>query len=665
MNSDAFSLRSDYTAAVARTAEAAGAYYDGDAVLMDDHDYDTLLRRIEATEAVNPDWVEGMSVIDQVAAGGASGGDVTHVEPMLSLDNAMYGTGELDAWFDRSADLVGRVDGYAVEPKLDGLAASLTYVDGRLVLIATRGDGRTGEDVTGRARHAAGIPSTLSEPLSLEVRGELVMTDEDFEAANNLRLAHGDTPFVNPRNGTAGAVRALHKAYKTPLSFGAYSAHRCEMSDGSHVDAMGRLADLGFTTARTLCGRSQQVFATPEEAAAEVAAIGEARAGMGVGIDGAVIKFDAGSNRNAAGSTSKAPRWAIAYKYAADTRLTRLNAITIQVGRTAKLTPVAELEPVFVGGAMVSRATLSNPGQVAAKGLRVGDMVWVRRAGDVIPEITGFSAEHRSEDSVDWESPVECPRCSSAIDKSSLNWRCAARCTGVEQLVYFCSRKAMDIEGLSQERLAVLLEAGLVTDAADLYSLDPAALAELPRMGAKSAANLVAEINASRSQPLDRLLTALGIDALGTSLSRRIAKQFQDLASVQAAGVDAIAGVDGLGPVRAKAVVDGLAGHADLLARLVAVGLRTDAEAVAVVEVADNPIAGKKVCVSGSVPGLTRDQAKVAVESLGGTSVGSVSKNTGLLVAGDGAGSKLAKAESLGVEVMDAADFAALLAAAA
>ncbi len=661
----AFATQELYNDAVASAGQAADAYYNGDSLTMDDHEYDLLLRSITATAAVNPSWVVDVSLTDQVAAGRATGGDVVHVEPMLSLDNAMYGTDELVNWFTRSAGLVDTVEGYAVEPKLDGLAASVTYVDGKLTLIATRGDGRTGEDITSRAAHATGIPVVLPEPLSIEVRGEIVMTDSDFAEANETRLAHGDAAFVNPRNGTAGAVRALHKEYTLPLSFGAYSVHQHDMADGSHVASMLALEGLGFTTARSLCGRQQATFATPGEATAEVEALGSERSTCGVGIDGAVVKFDSGANRAAAGTTSKAPRWAVAYKYAADTRLTRLNAISIQVGRTGALTPVAELEPVFVGGVTVTRATISNPGQVTAKDIRVGDMVWVRRAGDVIPEITGASMEHRSEDSKPWEAPTACPDCGSGINTSSKRWRCDVPCADpVKRFQHFCSRKAMDIEGLSEERISRIVAAALVVDVADLYTLSESDLAALPRMGTKSAGNLIAEIEKSKAQPLDRVLTSLGILWLGTSLGRRIATAFGTLDAVRNAGLDEIASVEGIGSVRGKTIVDGLEINSDLLDRLVEAGINTEAEVVERVEVDENPITGKKVCVSGSVPGMTRAEAKVAVERLGGTATGSVSKNTDVLVAGDGAGSKLAKAESLGVVVMEAADFAALLEAA-
>ena len=646
--------KTEYLTALEALKEAANAYYHGSDMVMTDQDYDKLFREVVAYETTN-----GLSseITSQVAAGTSSdGADVTHKTPMLSLDNAMAGTNELADWFERLGDDSGLV----VEPKLDGLALSLTYEAGKLVMVATRGDGRVGEDVTERARGAAGIPDNLGVDLDIEIRGEIVLTETDLEAANELREANGDRPFANARNGAAGALRgATGREYRIPLSFGAYGVVGGDYK--THNEAMEAVAGLGVQTARAMCGMDVEEYDGLDAVQDAIDALEEKRfESLPVAIDGAVIKVNDVAKHGVMGSTSKAPRWAVAYKYAAQEVATTLVDIVIQVGRTGVLTPVAIVAPVEVAGVVVERATCSNPSQVAAKGLRVGGQVILRRAGDVIPELVAPLRDETYDGLQDWEAPTVCPTCAGPIDKSSLRWRCESRgaCAAGRHIQYFASRKAYDIEGLSEKRIEQMLDAGLIVDAADLFTLTAASIANLDRMGVKSAENLISEIEKAKGQPLDRLLVSLGIETLGTSFSRRIVAKYPTLDEVLALSVEELAHIDGIGPNRAAEIHSGFSAKTELIEKLVSAGVRTDANSVAVVS--DSPLSGKKVCVSGSVPGMTRDEAKIAVERLGGVAVGSVSKNTDVLVAGEGAGSKLAKAESLGVRVMEAEEFATL-----
>jgi DNA ligase (NAD+) len=640
-----------YQAAVALARAAAFAYYTGTGLVCDDTSYDTLIREIAAVEQQHPDWVDGTSVAGTVAAGAVTGGDVVHTTALLSLDNAMDDA-ELAAWYDRLVGILdGREPALCIEPKLDGLAVAARYEHGRLTQVATRGDGRRGEDVTSRAVNVTGLPAQLTSPANVEIRGEIYMSDTDFAAANVLREAAGKTPLVNPRNGAAGALR--NAEVRLPLSFAAYD----RVGAARHDTAMAELRTLGIVTARDACGLPEGHVDTIEQVRAEIASFAARRADLGFAIDGAVVKVADTTDRDAAGVTAKAPRWAIAYKYPADTRLTTLTDIQIQVGRTGVLTPVAVLEPVFVGGATVTAASLANPGEVQRKDLRIGDKVWVRRAGEVIPEVTGPNLDERPDHLTRWEPPTSCPRCNGPIDTTSRRWRCAGHsCGAPEAVVYAASRKALDIDGLGPELVARLVADGLIVDHADLFSLTAAQLEQLDRVGERTASTLIDRIDAARRQPLERHLVALGIDAVGTRLSGRLAARFGSLESICAATVDELAAVDGIGPQRAAGIVADLAELGPVIAKLHAAGCTVTADAAGTAP-AVGPLSDKVVVVTGKVPNMTRDEAEQAAARLGATVASSVSAKTDLLIAGDGAGSKRAKAERLGVTVIDADEF--------
>lgn len=672
----------DYAAAIAEIRSAAGAYYNGSDLLMDDATYDALMARVTATEAAHPDWKRDESPTGEVAAGVGAGGDIVHSAPMLGLDN-VFDEDTLRKW---AARLDRRLDrpagGYTVEPKIDGLAIAAWYVDGRLTRVATRGDGRAGEDVTNQARRAAGLPERLGEPLTLEVRGEVFMTDTDFADANTMRTGQGEPAFAHPRSAAAGTLRAENRAYDAPLSFLAYSVHGLDAATGGpmrHSAAMAAIQRLGVaTTASSKAGMA--VCATIEEVLAAVEAIRTIRGDLGFGVDGAVIKADDPADREVAGSSSRAPRWGIAFKFPADTRTTTLLSIDVQVGRTGVITPVAVLAAVQVSGVTVTAATLHNFDDLVRRNVRAGDTVFVRRAGDVIPEITGAKLDDRPADSVPFAPPSHCPRCGGEIDRSQKRWRCTQGriCGAREALAYYATRDAMDIEGLGDKILDMLVAAGLVTDPADLYDLDAATLSTLDRMGEVSARKLVSNIEESKSRPLARVLTGLGVRMTGRSMSRRLARHFGTMQALLDASVEDLQQVEGVGPERAVTIAAELVELAPVITKLAARGVNTvEPDSAGPAVSADGAVAaagaplplrkpdGKamKVVVTGAVPGLTRNEGNEAVERLGGASSGSVSKNTDLVVVGEGAGSKADKAASLGVPTMPADRFAALLAA--
>lgn len=660
--------KAGYDAAIDRLEEAARQYYDGDTLVMDDGEYDELVALVRAAEEVHPDWVRS-GVTGAVAAGVSRGGDVAHSAPMLSLDNA-YDDAELAAWHERLVKVTGQTDAVlCVEPKLDGLALAARYRRGVLEKVITRGDGQTGEDVTARARGAAGLPERLGVELDIEVRGECVMTSAQFDVANTERVASGKTAFANPRNAVAGSIRNQSATTTAPMTFCAYGIHAlagaeaavAEIESAGHTAAMAWLESHGVNTAIAM-GRAfgAGVHADLAAAAAACGTIAANRASLDCGIDGAVVKADAPAVRSEAGATGKAPRWAVARKFPPDTKLTRLVEIECSVGRTGALTVRAVLEPVAVGGVVIRYCTLSNPSEIARKDLRVGDMVWVRRAGEVIPEITGVHAEARAADAAVWAAPTDCPRCASALDRTQKVWRCprGRSCGLAEAIEYAMSRDALDVEGMGAKLVTQLVDAGLVEDLADVFSLTADDLAGLERMGETSAAKVAAQLEGAKAQPLSRVLTALGVRLTGRRMCRRIAAHFGSMDALRGATIDELASIEGIGEVRAESILAELAELADVIERLAAAGLRMDEPAVE--RTTTGPLEGKRVCVTGSVPGLNRDEAHALVERLGGTVVSGVTKKTDLLVQGDGGGSKAKKAAELGVAVMAAEELVAL-----
>ena len=667
----------------ARIEEANYRYYVLDAPTLPDAEYDRLYRELEALEASHPELRTPDSPTRRV--GGKpleSFAPVRHRVPMLSIrtetNNEPEGALAFDARMRRELGL-GDQDSpieYACELKFDGLAISLRYEDGVLVQAATRGDGETGEDVTQNVRTIRDIPLRLrteAPPPVLEVRGEAYMSRPDFERYNARQRAEGGTPLVNPRNGAAGSIRQLDPALaaKRPLSFFAYGLGDTPgwARPATHSAAMDALAELGLPV------NGERAVKWGGSGLAEYhRGIGERRDQLPFDIDGVVYKVNRFDLQERLGFVSREPRWAIAHKYPAQEEMTELLAIDINVGRTGALTPVARLKPVFVGGVTVSNATLHNQDEIDRKDVRVGDWVIVRRAGDVIPEVVAVVRERRPSPEppqyVILEHHPTCPVCGSHVVREE--GEAVARCTGglycaaqrKQALLHFAGRRAMDIEGLGEKLVDQLVEGDWVRTPADLY--DPARvslerLAGLERMADKSAANLLAAIDASRRTTLGRFIFALGIRNVGESTARDLAQHLGRLDALLEADVERLMRVPDVGPVVARSIVDFFAEphNREVIAALRRGGVSwPEHEGV---RLAQGPLTGKTLVLTGTLPTLSRDQAKALIEAAGGKAAGSVSKKTDFVVAGAEAGSKLDKARELGLAVLDEAGLLALL----
>ncbi|MGV9267955.1 NAD-dependent DNA ligase LigA [Kitasatospora sp. NPDC003701] len=667
-----------YADAVSTAVRAAAAYYADGATPLGDDEYDALVRAIEAYEREHPQEVLPDSPTGKVA-GGAAVGDVPHSVPMLSLDN-VFSAAELEAWAEGLERRLGRpVTGWCVEPKLDGLAIAARYRAGRLTQVLTRGDGLAGEDITHAADAVLGLPARLAEPLDIELRGEVLLTQEQFDHANAVRTEHGATPFAHPRSGAAGTLRAKDRAYRVELTFFAYGA--IGLPGLGHGDLLDRLAALGANTAATTAAHPQRC-ATIAEVGQRVDEIAALRAALPFGIDGVVVKADSAADQEQAGSGSRAPRWAIARKLQAQHKVTRLLGVEWNVGRTGIIAPRAVLEPVVIDGVTVTYATLHNPADIERRGLMIGDQVFVYRAGDVIPRVEAPLVDERTGAEQLIAFPEACPRCGDAIDTSEQRWRCVRgrACQAVASIIYAAGRDQLDVEGLGGTRAVQLVEAGLVGDLADLFTLTKEQLLTLERMGDTSADNLLAAIGTARTQPLNRVFCALGIRGTGRTMSRRIAAHFGSMAAIRAADAEALAGVDGIGAEKATVIVAELAEVATLLDRLAALGVGTavtvptapaasadgTGEQAEAAGAAAGPLAGESVVVTGAMTGplaeLSRNAVNELIERAGGKASSSVSKRTTLLVAGEKAGSKRAKAEELGIRILTPEEFATLVA---
>jgi DNA ligase (NAD+) len=645
-------------------------YYVLDDPLITDAEYDRLFRELQAIESEHPELRTPDSPTQRVgAAPAAEFMPATHRQPMLSLNNA-FDDAELEA-FDRRIREALEVDtvDYAVEPKFDGLAISLVYENGVFTCGATRGDGYTGEDVTANLRTVRSIPLQLpaGAPKTLEVRGEVLMLRADFESLNRRQQELGNKLFANPRNAAAGSLRQLDSRITAgrKLTFYAYGV--------GEVEGMG----LPEKHKQVIDFIKQNRFLVAPECAVVSGVsglmdyyrrIGAVRSELPYDIDGVVYKVNSLEAQRQLGFVSRAPRFAVAHKFPAEEATSLVLGIDIQVGRTGALTPVARLQPVFVGGVNVTNATLHNEDEVRRKDVHVGDTVVVRRAGDVIPEVVRVAAPgaRRAEDR--FEMPTRCPVCESAVVRS--DGEAIARCSGglycsaqrKQALLHFASRRAMDIEGLGDRLVDQLVDLELVRTPADLYDkLDETKLAGLDRMAEKSAANIMAAIHKSRETTLPRLIYALGIRNVGETTARDLALHFGTLEAVAEAGVEALQQVADVGPVVAESVAQFFAEphNREVISGLQAAGIHY--EAVVPRPAASGAAAGRSFVLTGTLPNLTRDDAKAQIEAAGGKVSGSVSKKTDFVVAGADAGSKLEKAQALGVKVIDEQELLALL----
>jgi DNA ligase (NAD+) len=650
-------------------------YHELDAPEIPDADYDALVRQLNELEALHPSLATPDSPTQTVGGPrSATFAPVEHRVPMMSLDNAMD-RDELLAWGQRLERRLGELEGpdlppaaFVCELKIDGVAISITYENGVFAQAATRGDGRVGEDVTENVRTLAQVPERLADdaPALLEVRGEVYMPVAVFDELNRRQDEAGLRRYVNPRNTAAGSLRQKDASITASRDLAVWCYQLGAVEGGPtferHTDTLDYIASLGLPVNPEI-----RVKSGLDEVEAFCLDWQAHRHDLDYEIDGVVVKVDDLARREALGYTSKAPRWAIAYKFPPEERTTRLNDIQVSIGRTGKATPFAVLEPVFVGGSTVGLATLHNEIQVEAKDVRPGDTVIVRKAGDVIPEVVGPVLSERPRGLRRWTFPSACPRCGGPLVRLDgeghhfcTNLDCPAQRTG--SIEHFASRGAMDIEGLGEQRVHLFAELGLLGDIGDLYTLDFDRIRELEGFGATSVDNLRAAIDESRDRPLANLLVGLNIRHLGPTGARALASSLGHLDSIEAASVDELAAVEGIGPTIAQSVHEFFQSDRNraVIAKLRAAGLNLEGpEAPALPPVLD----GKSIVVTGTLAGYTRDEAELAITSRGGKSPGSVSKKTDAVVVGEGPGaSKLNKATELGIPILDEAGFERLLA---
>lgn len=650
-------------------------YYVEDAPIISDAQYDALMRELETLEQAHPQWSSPDSPTQRVGSAPATSfASVRHALPMLSLGNA-FDAEEIHAFDKRVSDTLmaagllaeGAQVEYTGEYKFDGAAISLRYEQGRLVQAATRGDGQVGEDVTHNVRTMRSIPLVLASdcPDVLEVRGEVLMYRADFEALNAAQQARREKIFVNPRNAAAGSLRQLDPRItaQRPLRFMAYGWGEWQgapvpETQAAVLDALRKMG-LPVNTDRRVVHGAQGLLDFYAKAEAK-------RNQLPFEIDGVVFKVNALSAQQVLGFVARAPRFAIAHKFAAQEEMTQLLDIEVQVGRTGAITPVARLKPVFVGGVTVTNATLHNEDEIKRKDVRIGDTVIVRRAGDVIPEVVGAVADLRGPDTSEFVMPTRCPVCDSAIVR--LEGEAISRCTGglycsaqrKQSLLHAAGRKALDIEGLGERLVEQLVDSGRITSLADLFTLRVEELLSYERMGRKSAENLIAALEKARRPNLGRLLFALGIRHVGETTARDLARRFGVIEAVMSADEEALLTVPDVGPAVADSVSRFFAEphNREIVSKLLAAGVEPQTEAA---PQGGQALAGKTFVLTGTLPTLSRDEATRRILAVGGKVSGSVSGKTAYVVAGEEAGSKLVKAEQLGVAILDEAGLLALL----
>ena len=639
-------------------------YHIEDSPEIPDAEYDALYKELETLESENPELVTPDSPTQRVGAEPLEGFEkVRHAVPMLSLSNARKPE-DLHEWDARVRRLLGEGETprYVTELKIDGLAISLRYENGRLARGATRGNGTVGEDVTANLRTIRSIPRNLSDgaPEVLEPRGEVYMSLEEFEKLNRRQEEEGKPPFANPRNAAAGSIRQLDSGItaRRPLTVFLYGVGEGYENYESHSEALAALASYGLRV------NPHEMHDSIDSVVEECRRWAEKRDEVGYQVDGVVVKVDSREQQETLGSVQKAPRWAIAYKFEPLAGRTKLEEVFVHVGRTGALTPQAVLAPVNVGGVTISRATLHNEDYIKEKGILVGDTVVIERAGDVIPQVVRPVAEERNGDEREFEMPADCPVCGEPVSRPEgeavtrcVNARCPAQ--AVEHLIHWCSKSAMDIDGLGEKLVTRLFDLGLIKDAADIYTLKAEQLVPLEGFGEKSAENLIRAIKRSQEQPFDRVLYSLGIRHVGAVTAQLIAGRFGGEDLMSGVETESLTEIDGVGEVVARAVIEyfALEDNRALIERLMKLGLDFGSVETGA---AEGPLAGKRVVVTGT---LSRPRSYFVgrLEEAGGTFTSSVSKNTDYVLAGEEAGSKLDRAREIGVPVLDEAGFEELL----
>ncbi len=634
------------------------AYYDKDAPTISDFEYDAMMRRLEILEEEHPETITPDSPTQHVGGHRSEKFSPVHHEVPLESLSDVFSYDELRDFIRKTNEALGGTPVYTVEPKIDGLSMALEYRNGVFWQGATRGDGTTGEDVTENLRVLRNIPLKLENaPERLIVRGEVYMAREVFLEHNRRREIECETLLANPRNAAAGSMRQLDPKVTKERKLDII-VFNVQLTSGeqpkTHAESLDMLEKLGFYTV------PHKVFHTIDECCEEVRRIGETRENYPFDIDGAVIKINDLAQRVVLGSTAKAPRWAVAYKYPPEEKPSVVRDIIVQVGRTGVLTPKVVVDPVRLAGTTVTAATLNNQDFIDKLDVRIGDTIVVRKAGEIIPEVLRVDLSKRPENTVPFRIPSACPECGSPVERDPDGT--AYRCTGVEcpaqrlrTLVHFASREGMDIEGLGFSLAEALTNTGLVKTPADIYDLDAQSVASLERMGKKSAENLIAEIEKSKEQDLSRLLCAFGIRQVGSKAAKVLARTFGSMEALENASLAELTAVDDIGPITAQSIVSWAENPQTQhqLARLREAGVNMLSRE----ERRDNRFLGKTFVLTGSLSKYTRDEASAIIESFGGKSSGSVSKKTAYVLAGEAAGSKLDKARTLGIPVITEDEF--------
>ena len=637
-------------------------YYVYDAPIISDYDFDMLMQRLKALEAAHPELITPDSPTQRVGGQVLSQfTPVHHQVPLESLTD-VFSYDELFAFGERMDSLVSEPHNYTVEPKIDGLSMSLEYENGVFVRGATRGDGTTGEDVTENLRTVRSVPLRIENaPERLIVRGEVYMSKVVFEELNRQREIKGEPLLANPRNAAAGSMRQLDPKIAAARKLDII-CFNMQYSSGkpyeTHAQTLDAMRDMGFPVVQ------YKVYDNIHDCIERIEWLGENRAELPFEMDGAVIKINSLSQRTALGSTAKAPRWAVAFKYPPEKKESRVLDIVVQVGRTGVLTPKVLVEPVRLAGTTVSAATLHNQDNIDRLGIRLGDTVVLQKAGEIIPEVVSVNLSKRPEDSVPFVMPHYCPECGSPVVRDEDG--AALRCTSPEcpaqrlrNIAHFASREAMDIEGLGISVCESLINSGLVRNFADLYYLEAQSISMLDRMGEKSAQNLIAAIEKSKQAGLARLLCAFGIRQVGQKAAKTLAMHFPDLDAVMEADVDELTAIQDIGAITAKFITEWFSleqsKHQIHLLREAGVSFRSSEQLL------DNRFAGKTFVLTGTLQNYTRDEASAIIEKYGGKASGSVSKKTSFVLAGENAGSKLAKAQELGIPVISEEEFSGMI----
>lgn len=657
-------MKSEYESLKEQITYHSHRYYVLDNPQITDEEYDIMMRRLLEIEALHPEWITPDSPSQKIGGTILDGfTQVEHSVPMQSLQDA-FSEEELRDFDTRVSSTLGKNTGYAVEHKIDGLSVSLEYRDSLFVRGSTRGDGFVGEDVTENLKTVMSVPLRLNVDVPyLEVRGEVFISKKNFEKINAEREENGEQVFANPRNAAAGSLRQLNSAVaaKRNLDIFVFNIQQIEGKEiTSHTEGLRFLRDAGFKVIL-----NDKIYHTIDEAIDAVNQIGAERESLPFDIDGAVIKVDSLEDRETLGSTAKTPRWAIAFKYPAEKKKTKIRSITVQVGRTGVLTPNAEFDTVSLAGTFVSRATLHNMDYIREKDIKIGDTVVVYKAGDIIPEVLSVSLDDRDGSETDFNMPATCPACGAPVVRDE--GEAAYRCTGADcpaqlerSITHFVSRDAMDIEGMGPSIVAQLLEKGHIKNCADLYYISKESIASMDKMGDKSADNLLRSIEKSKSNDLSRLIYALGIRHIGIGAARQICARLKNIDAFFEADSELLTSIDDVGAVMAESIIGFFAQPhvAQIIDRLKEAGVNMN---YIEEEKSGNALDGMTFVITGTLPTMGRKEAAALIEQNGGKVTGSVSKKTTMLLAGEEAGSKLDKANSLGIPVIDEAELFKLI----